>query len=33
MAVAFNTIGAISINPSHEILSCMYNIPLATKTI
>lgn len=33
MVVAFNTIGAVSINCMHEILSNVFNIPLATGTI
>ena len=33
MVVAFNTIGAVSINRTHEILSSVFNIPLATGTI
>lgn len=33
MAVAFNTVGAVSISRTHEILSSVFNIPLATGTI
>lgn len=33
MVVAFNTVGAVSINHTHEILSSELNIPLATGTI
>ena len=33
MVVAFNTIGAVSINRTHEILSSVFDIPLATGTI
>ena len=33
LAVAFNTVGAVSINRTHEILSAVFNIPLATGTI
>ena len=33
MVVAFNTVGAVSINRTHEILSSVFNIPLATSTI
>ena len=33
MVVAFNTVGAVSINHTHEILSSVFNIPLATGTI
>ena len=33
MVVAFNTIGAVSINRTHEILSSVFNSPLATGTI
>lgn len=33
MVVAFNTVGAASINRTHEILSSVFNIPLATGTI
>lgn len=33
MVVAFNTIGAVSINRTHEILSSVFNIPLSTGTI
>lgn len=33
MVVAFNTVGAVSINRAHEILSSVFNIPLATGTI
>ena len=33
MVVAFNTVGAVSINRTHEILSSVFNIPLATGTI
>ena len=33
MVVAFNTVGAVSINRTHEILSSVFNIPLATRTI
>lgn len=31
--VAFNTVGAVSINRTHEILSSVFNIPLETGTI
>lgn len=33
MVVAFNTVGAVSINRTHEILSSVFNIPLAIGTI
>lgn len=33
MVVAFNTIGAVSINRTHEILGSVFNIPLSTGTI
>ena len=33
MVVAFNTVGAVSINRTHEILFSVFNIPLATGTI
>lgn len=33
MVVAFNTVGAVSINRIHEILSSVFDIPLATGTI
>lgn len=33
MVVAFNTVGAVSINRTHEILSSVFHIPLATGTI
>ncbi len=33
MVVAFNTVGAVSISRTHEILSSVFNIPLATGTI
>lgn len=33
MAVAFNTVGAVSINRIHEILSSIFNIPISTGTI
>ncbi len=33
MVVAFNTVGAVSINRTHEILSSVFNIPLATGII
>lgn len=33
LAVAFNTVGAVSINRTHEILSSVFNIPLSTGTI
>ena len=33
MVVAFNTVGAVSINRTHEILSSVFNIPLATGTV
>ena len=33
LAVALNTVGAVSINRTHEILSSVFNIPLATGTI
>ena len=32
MVVAFNTVGAVSINRTHEILSSVFNIPLPTVT-
>ena len=31
MAVAFNTVGAVSISRTHEILSSVFNIPLAPE--
>lgn len=33
LVVAFNTVGAVSINRTHEILSSVFNIPLATGTV
>ncbi len=33
LVVALNTVGAVSINRTHEILSSVFNIPLATGTI
>ena len=33
MVVAFNTVGAVSINRTHEILSSVFDIPLSTGTI
>ena len=33
LVVAFNTVGAVSINRTHEILSAVFNVPLATGTI
>ena len=33
MVVAFNTVGAVSIKRTHEILSSVFHIPLATGTI
>ncbi len=33
MVTAFNTVGAVSVNRTHEILSSVFNIPLATRTI
>ena len=33
MVVAFNTVGAVSINRTHEILGSVFNIPLSTGTI
>ena len=33
MVVAFNIVGAVSINRTHEILSSVFNIPLTTGTI
>lgn len=33
MVIAFNTVGAVSINRTHEILSSVFNIPLSTGTI
>lgn len=33
MVVASNTVGAVSINRTHEILTSVFNIPLATGTI
>ena len=33
LVVALNTVGAVSINRTHEILSGVFNIPLATGTI
>lgn len=33
MAVAFNTVGAVSVNRTHEILGSVFNIPLSTGTI
>lgn len=32
-AVALNTVGAVSIKHTHEILSGVFNIPIATGTI
>ena len=33
LAVALNTVGAVSIKRTHEILSELFNIPIATETI
>lgn len=33
LVVAFNTVGAVSIKRTHEILSGVFNIPLSTGTI
>lgn len=33
LVVALNTVGAVSINRTHEILSSVFNIPIATGTI
>ena len=33
LVVAFNTIGAVSVNRTHEILSSVFNIPLSTGTV
>lgn len=33
LVIALNTIGAVSINRTHEILSSVFNIPIATGTI
>ena len=33
LAVALNTVGAVSVNRTHEILSSVFNIPLSTGTI
>lgn len=33
LAVAFNTVGAVSINRTHEILSGVFSIPISTGTI
>lgn len=33
LAVALNTVGAVSIKRTHEILSGVFNIPIATDTI
>ena len=33
LTVAFNTVGAVSINRTHEILSSVFNIPLSTGTV
>ncbi len=33
LAVALNTVGAVSIKRTHEILSEVFNIPIATETI
>ena len=33
LVVAFNTVGAVSINRTHEILSSVFNIPLSTGTV
>ncbi len=33
MVVAFNTVGTVSINRTHEILGSVFNIPLSTGTI
>lgn len=33
LVVALNTVGAVSVNRTHEILSSVFNIPLATGTI
>lgn len=31
--VALNTVGTVSVNWTHEILSAVFNIPIATETI
>lgn len=33
LSVALNTVGAVSVKRTHEILSGVFNIPLATGTI
>ncbi len=33
LVIALNTVGAVSVNRTHEILSSVFNIPLATGTI
>lgn len=33
LVVALNTVGAVSVNRTHEILSSVFNIPLAAGTI
>jgi transposase len=33
LAVALNTVGAVSVKRTHEILSGVFNIPIATGTI
>ena len=33
LAAALNTVGAVSIKRTHEILSGVFNIPIATGTI
>ena len=33
LVVALNTVGAVSVNRTHEILSSVFHIPLATGTI
>ena len=33
LSVALNTVGAVSIKRTHEILSGVFNIPIATETI
>lgn len=33
LVVAFTTVGAVSVNRTHEILGSVFNIPLATGTI
>lgn len=33
LSVALNTVGAVSVKRTHEILSSVFNIPIATETI